>query len=394
MTRSNAKFIMMGVVVLMSTNPFASHGLAQDSTHPPSIPAVHERMQEFVDANEIAGAVTLVADPAGITHLDAVGFADRDDKTPMRPETIVWIASMTKPITATAVMMLVEEGKLAPDDLVEKYIPEFAKIKNSKGQPARITIRHLLTHTSGMGEPTSEESRRCKTLAELTPILASKRLLFDPGTKWSYCQSSINTAGRLVEIASGLTLDQFLEKRLFQPLGMNDTTFYIPEEKMPRLATSYERTKTGSLKKAGNMILQGKPPTARDRYPAANGGLFSTALDYARFCRMILNGGELDGKRYLKPDSIAYMTTLKTGDLKTGFTEGCGWGLGWCVTREPQGVTAMLSPGTFGHGGAYGTQAWIDPVKKRAYLLIVQRSNFPNSDASEVRKGFQEAAAR
>lgn len=392
MNQLHAKLIAMGVVAIVSTNALADRGLAQDSTNPPSIPAVHQRMQGFIDANEIAGAVTLVADPTGITHLDAVGFADRDAKTPMRPDTIVWVASMTKPITATAVMMLAEEGKLSPDDLVEKYIPEFATIKNSKGNPAKITIRHLLTHTSGLGEATGEESRRCKTLAEITPIFASKPLQFDPGTKWSYCQSSINTAGRVVEIVSGMTFDQFLEQRLFQPLGMKDTTFYLTKEQMPRLATSYERTKTGALKKAGNFILQGKPPTARDRYPAANGGLFSTALDYARFCRMILNGGELDGKRYLKPESVAYMTSLKTGDLKTGFTEGCGWGLGWCVVREPMGITAMLSPGTFGHGGAYGTQAWIDPVHKHAYILMVQRSNFPNSDASEVRKGFQEAA--
>ena len=393
MHRLNAKLFAIGAATLVSTNAYRGQSLAQDSANTPSIPAVHQRMQGFIDANEIAGAVTVVADPAGITHLDAGGFADRDDKSPMRPDTIFWVASMTKPITATAVMMLAEEGKFAIDDRVETYLPEFVTLKNSKGEPARITIRQLLTHTSGMGEATGEESRRSKTLAEITPIFASKKLQFDPGTRWSYCQSGINTAGRLVEVASGMTLDQFLEKRLFEPLGMKDTTFYLTAEQMPRLASSYERTKTGELKKAGNMILQGKPPTARDRYPAANGGLFSTALDYARFCRMILNGGELDGKRYLKPESVAYMTTLKTGELKTGFTEGCGWGLGWCVVRKPQGITAMLSPGSFGHGGAYGTQAWIDPVQKRAYILMVQRSNFPNSDASEVRKGFQESAA-
>jgi CubicO group peptidase (beta-lactamase class C family) len=139
-------------------------------------------------------------------------------------------------------------------------------------------------------------------------------------------------------------------------------------------------------------ILYGKAPTSRDRFPAANGGLFSTARDYSRFCRMILNGGELDEKRYVKPESVKLMTSVQTGDLKTGFTPDNGWGLGWCVTREPQGVTAMLSPGTFGHGGAYGTQAWIDPVKKRAYVLMIQRADYPNSDASEVRKAFQEAA--
>ncbi len=139
-------------------------------------------------------------------------------------------------------------------------------------------------------------------------------------------------------------------------------------------------------------FLNGKSPTSRDRFPAPNGGLFSTASDYARFCQMVLRGGELDGKRYLKPETVKLMTTIQTAGLKTGFTAGNGWGLGWCVVREPQGVTAMLSPGTFGHGGAYGTQAWIDPGTKRIYILMVQRANFPNSDASEVRREFQAAA--
>ena len=173
---------------------------------------------------------------------------------------------------------------------------------------------------------------------------------------------------------------------------MKDTSFSLTEEQLPRLATSYRRTDKDELETAQISILYGKTATSRDRFPAANGGLFSTAPDYARFCRMILNGGELDGKRYVKPESVALMTGVQTGDLKTGFTPGNGWGLGWCVTREPQGLTAMLSPGTFGHGGAYGTQAWIDPVKKRITILMVQRANFPNSDASEVRRAFQEAA--
>ena len=139
-------------------------------------------------------------------------------------------------------------------------------------------------------------------------------------------------------------------------------------------------------------ILNGKNPTSRDRFPAANGGLFSTAPDYARFCQMILNGGEYEGRRFLKSESVQLMTTVQTGDLKTGFTPGNGWGLGWCVIREPQGVTAMLSAGTFGHGGAYGTQAWIDAGKKRIYILMIQRADFSNSDQSEVRRAFQEAA--
>jgi CubicO group peptidase (beta-lactamase class C family) len=141
------------------------------------------------------------------------------------------------------------------------------------------------------------------------------------------------------------------------------------------------------------MILYGKSATSRDRFPAANGGLFSTARDYYRFCQVFLNAGSLDGRLYLKPESVRLMTRIQTGALKTGFTEGNGWGLGCCVVRDPQGVTAMLSPGSFGHGGAYGTQAWVDPEKKRIYILLVQRADFPNSDASGVRRAFQEAAS-
>jgi CubicO group peptidase (beta-lactamase class C family) len=394
MILSILRLIAIGALTIVVATELKTDARAQDSesTKPGTIPAVRERMRGFIDKGEIAGAVTLVADSAGIVHLDASGFADIADQKPMRPDTIFWIASMTKPVTATAVMMLADEGKLSADDLVEEFIPEFARIKTSKGEPAKLTIRHLLTHTSGMAEATTQEMRRSKTLAEMIPIYASKTLRFDPGSKWEYCQSSINTAGRVVEVLSGMSFDQFLERRLFQPLSMKDTTFYVADDQLPRLATSYQRTSEGKLDKATIRFLMGKPPTSRDRFPAPNGGLFSTALDYARFCRMILNGGELDGKRYLKSESVAYMTSLKTGDLKTGFTEGCGWGLGWCVVREPKGITAMLSPGTFGHGGAYGTQAWIDPGQKRIYLLMVQRSNFPNSDASDVRRGFQEAA--
>jgi CubicO group peptidase (beta-lactamase class C family) len=192
---------------------------------------------------------------------------------------------------------------------------------------------------------------------------------------------------------SGLSFPEFLEKRLFQPLGMKDTAFYLSPVQQQRLAKSYSRTEDGKLEEATNFILRGKNPTDRDRFPAANGGLFSTAADYARFARMILNEGTLDGKQYVKPASVALMTSRQTGDLKTGFTTGNGWGLGWCVVREPQGVTAMLSPGTFGHGGAYGTQGWIDPVKRRVYILMTQRSNFPNADESALRRDFQQAAA-
>jgi CubicO group peptidase (beta-lactamase class C family) len=368
------------------------HAMTAES-NPPSLPGVTKAMAKFIEDKEVAGAVTLVATKDKIVHLDAAGLAIVADNQPIRPDTIFWIASMTKPITGTAVMMLESDGKLAVDDPVAKYLPEFGSLKTPDGQPANLTIRHLLTHTSGMSEISPQQSRQAKTLADVIPFYVAEPVKFQPGSKWTYCQSGINTAARIVEVVSGKSFSELLDERLFRPLGMKDTTFYLSDEQLPRLATSYARTPAGELMPAELFMLGGKSPTSRDRFPAANGGLFSTAGDYARFCQMILAGGELDGHRYLKGESVEKMTTVQSGDVTTGFTPGNGWGLGWCVVREPQGVTEALSAGTFGHGGAYGTQAWIDPKKKRIYILMVQRSNFPNSDASPVRRAFQNAAA-
>jgi CubicO group peptidase (beta-lactamase class C family) len=360
---------------------------------PAKFAEVSERMREFVANGEISGAVTLVATPQRVVHLGVVGQADLASGTAMRPDTIFWIASMTKPITATCMLMLEDEGKLSVDDLVGKYIPELADLKTPSGTAAKLTIRHLLTHTSGLAEATPEQSKAAIVLADLIPAYASQLVAFEPGSRWKYCQSGINTAARIVEVVSRQSFPDFLRKRLFQPLGMKDTTFYLTQGQLPRLVKAYKK-EADKLQETAISMLGGHLPTDRNRYPAANGGLFSTATDYARFCRMILNEGTLEGKRYLKRQSVKLMTSIQTGDLKTGFTEGNGWGLGWCVVRQPQGVSAVLLPGSFGHGGAYGTQAWIDPQKGLVYILMVQRSNFPNSDNSEVRRQFQESAAK
>ncbi len=357
------------------------------------MPTVTAKMRAHVEANDVAGVVTLVTNPGRLLHLEAVGMADRAASTPMQADTLFWIASMTKPITGAAVMMLQDEGKLSIDDPVSKYLPELAHLKTRDGVEHAVTLRHLLTHTSGMGEISPEEGGACRTLADAVARYATKTLQFAPGSRWAYCQSSINTAARVVEVVSGQTFPEFLQARLFGPLGMKDTTFYPTPEQEKRLAKSYARTPAGELQETPNFLLMGKRASDRDRFPMANGGLFSTAADYALFARMVLNGGRLYGKQYLKPASVALMTTVQTAELQTGFTPGNGWGLGWCVIREPQGVTATLSPGTYGHGGAYGTQAWIDPVRKLAYVLLVQRANFPNSDASDLRRDFREAVA-
>jgi CubicO group peptidase (beta-lactamase class C family)/glyoxylase-like metal-dependent hydrolase (beta-lactamase superfamily II) len=359
---------------------------------PPAVAAISERVRKYIAAKEVAGAVTLVATPERIVHLDASGNAVLGGDA-MQPDAIFWIASMSKPVLATLLLMLQDEGLLNVDDPVEKFLPEFKGLKTADGKAAKVTIRHLLTHTSGMGEITGAQAGAAKTLADVIPHYVARPVGFTPGSKWVYCQSGINTGGRIAEVVTKESVPKLLEKKLFGPLGMKDTTFYLTEKQLPRLAKTYKRTPKGELEETPIGFLGGRAATNTDRFPAPNGGLFSTGSDYARFCQMILRGGELDGKRYLKPETVKLMTTIQTGDLKTGFTPGNGWGLGWCVIREPQGVTGMLSPGTFGHGGAYGTQAWIDPTTKRVYILMVQRANFPNSDASELRRGFQEAAS-
>jgi CubicO group peptidase (beta-lactamase class C family)/glyoxylase-like metal-dependent hydrolase (beta-lactamase superfamily II) len=377
--------------VLATQQARADEGKARQGT-PPAVAVISDQLRKHIAAREIAGAVTLIATPDRIVHLDATGNASLHPDEAMQTDAIFWIASMSKPILAVLLLMLQDDGLLSVDDPVEKYLPEFKRLKTADGKPARVTIRHLLTHTSGMGEITPAQARGCKTLADVIPLYVARPVGFTPGSKWVYCQSGINTGGRIAEVVTGESLDKLLQRRLFGPLGMKDTTFYLTEKQLPRLAKSYRRTAKGELEATDIFFLGGKSPTSRDRFPAPNGGLFSTAADYGRFCQMVLRGGELDGKRYLKPETVKLMTTIQTDGLKTGFTPGNGWGLGWCVIREPQGITARLSAGSFGHGGAYGTQAWIDPTTKRVYILMVQRANFPNSDASEVRRGFQEAA--
>ena len=345
--------------------------------------AIAAKMREMIAQNEIPGAVTVVATRDGIAHLGVIGHAGPGKTRAMRKDSIFWIASMTKPVTAVAVLMLQDEGKLSVDDPVEKYIPEF------RGNG--VTLRHMLTHTSGMGEATPAELATAKKLADLVPIYAKKPLGFAPGSQWKYCQTGINMLGRVVEVVSGMGLDVFFEKRIFKPLGMKDTTFYLRNNQMKRWVTPAKKDE-GGMSESPIGLLAGKAPTARDRYPAANGGLFSTGPDYARFARMLLRGGELDGKRYLSEKSFGLMTSIQTGDLRAGFIPGHGWGLGVGVVKEPQGQTALSGEGTFGHGGAFGTQAWIDPKKGVALVLMVQRANFRNSDDSPVRLGFTQAA--
>ena len=365
----------------------------------PKLPGIGDAIQDSMAKNEIAGAVTVVMGKDKLRHLEGTGFADVAAKKPMSPDTLFWIASMTKPITGVAILMLQDEGKLKVTDPVANYLPEFSQLRTPSGQPANLTLSQILTHTSGLGEAGGPTSERAKVLADLVPLWLAAPMQYEPGERWRYTQSGINAAARVVEVASGMSFDAFLQKRLFDPLGMKDTTFYPTAEQSARRVTAYAKNKD-------TVMPDPVPPRQefgpRDRPPQGNGGLYSTANDYARFCQMLLQGGTFEGHRYLSSEGMRLLATPQTGDLPTGFFQNdiygqrglnYGWGIGTCVLRAPHdGVAEMLSPGSYGHGGAWGTQAWIDPVKGVAYILMVQRSNFPNSDASDVRRAFQQAA--
>ncbi len=343
---------------------------------------IEQRMREFVANGQIAGSVTLVAREGKIVHLAAVGQADIAENRGMREDTLFAVASMTKPVTATAVMVLRDEGKLSLDDPVSKFIPEF-KNAQFNGEPLtqEITLRHLLTHTSGLSGSQQTEG----TLETTAKTLAARPLAFAPGARWEY-SPGLSVVGRVVEVVSGQRFEQFLSDRIFEPLGMNDTTFHPSREQTSRLARLYKPgTDNKSLVAATHWINDVTPK----RTPNPSGGLFSTAPDMAQFYQMILQGGNWEGRQIVSPESVEEMTTLQTADLKTGFTPGNGWGLGWCVVRDPQGVSRMLSPGSYGHGGAFGTQGWIDPKRRMIFVLMIQRTEFGNSDASPLRETLQ-----
>ena len=303
----------------------------------------------------------------------------------MKTDDIFWIASMSKPITAVAVAMLVDDGKLSFDDPVQKYLPEFTQ------QTARaITLRDLLTHTSGLGE-LNERSPHL-TLAETSRQVAALPLRFEPRARWGYSTAGFDVLGRVVEVAGGMTFDQFLQKRLFDPLGMKDTSFWVRVGAKDRWARSYHGSRRkDSFAKPTVGYMYGTDVEDRQRPPLGGAGLFSTAADVARFYQMILNQGQFNGRRILKPETVVEMIRKQTGDLAA--RPGMPWGLGFSVVENPAAMeaNAVLSPGSFGHGGAYSTQSWADPVKGLIWIVMFQRTGKGNPDNSDVRIAFQQA---
>jgi CubicO group peptidase (beta-lactamase class C family) len=398
-----AKCLARAIALVGLIGPFLAAPAQSGQFHPQRLAAIAPRMQKFVDEGVVAGVVTVVGNSQGVAHHEAVGWQDIESRRPMTKGALFRIASMTKPITAIGILQLHEAGKLSIEDPVEKHLPEFQGQmlveRREEGRvilkrPTRpITIRDLLTHTSGLpgGFPPGLADlyfRRHYSLAEATCIQSQRPLEFEPGSRWAYCNAGIDTLGRIIEVVSGQSYEDYLAQHVFRPLGMVDTTFYPTEQQLDRLATMYAQ-REGKLVPAG-YVLVGPPQRARHPIPAA--GLFSTGSDLARLYQALLLQGRLGEVRILRPESVALMTQVHTGQLVTGFTPGMGFGLGWGVIREPQGVHAMLSPGTFGHGGAFGTQGWIDPHKDLFVILLIQRTGLPNSDASDLRRELQQLA--
>jgi CubicO group peptidase (beta-lactamase class C family) len=317
------------------------------------------RLQSLVDDGAIVGAVALVARSGRVSSIRAIGYQDLETRKPMRSDTIFDVRSVTKVVTAIGVMKLVEEGKLALNDPVEKYLPEF---KKSGEQTTPITIHHLLTHTSGLpfSRPAEIEDitiKRDRTLAEVVTLLAKQEPEFAPGTQFRYASSGFAILGRIIEAASGMAYEQFIKERVFDPLGIKDSFFFVPAEKRNRVAAIYRR-QNGKLERWHEVEDYSK----RAKYSAPEFGMYSTATDLAALCEMMLNGGTYHGRRILSPMSVVAMTSNHTTNVRSAITQRPAYqGLGWGLSGDPLSDFPLTTAGSYGHNGAFGSIIWIDP---------------------------------
>lgn len=367
---------------------------------------ISERMKEFESRGQVAGTVTLLQRHGVLAHFEATGWADIEAKKPMQRDTIFQIMSMTKPITGIAIMMMAEEGKLRLTDPVERHLPEFRgqmMIVSRDGDklvlqkpPRPITIRDLMTHTSGMiGEPPASTGplmiNMSMPLDRAVAIYAQQPLDFEPGTKWQYSNTGLATLGRIVEVLSGMKYEEFLAKRIFEPLGMVDSHVFLPESKHARLAALYT-VENGRMVKAGADVLAGDPMKFRKGavYSGPEFSVYSTAADLAKLYQMMLNKGTYDGKRLLSAASVETMSSVQSGDVKAGWDIGDAFGLTWEVTRDPIGTLTGLSKGAFHHGGAFSTFGYIDPKKD---LIGVYMTQWDGPDGKIPRETFVQMGA-
>lgn len=386
-----------GASLLMAEPPVIVKDTAKTGLDPARLARIPARLKQFVDDGQAAGMVTLVARHGHVASLDAIGYTDFDSKTPIKTDAIFQLHSMTKPIVCLGVLMLAEEGKVALTDPVEKHLPEFRGLMVADGdrlvKPARlVTIRDLMTHTAGMilnppagiGEL---HGALHKSLSEVVLILSQQPLLFQPGTKWSYSNTGIATLARIIEVHSGLAFEKYLEERIFKPLGMNDTFIYPP-------AATHHRMPTAYLLKDGKPVKYTMDPLGEGamkfrtgaKYPLPEGGLYSTASDLFLLYQMMLNGGQLNGKRIVSKAAMQVMTMNHTGSLRTS-QPGAGWGLGNFVVSEPTGQLSFAGQGAYGHGGRYGTYYIVDPARDMISIFLIHREG-----GSSERQAFVEMA--
>ncbi|OYW74154.1 MAG: hypothetical protein B7Z37_18845 [Verrucomicrobia bacterium 12-59-8] len=375
-------------------------------------------LQSLVDKHIVPGVVTLVANKDKVLDLEAAGYASLADKTPMRKDAVFWIASMSKSLTGTALMMLVDEGKVSLDDPVEKYLPEFKgqQIKDADGilHPPKhpITVREVMCHTSGLVLANENTLKKSQSLQEDVAAIAAFPLRQEPGTKYEYNNCGIDTGGRIIEVVSGVSYADFMQKRLFDPLGMKDTTFWPNEEQAARLAhtarftadkTSLEEIKQDKdveqriIEKWSEGVHVPRALTAEmgagvafnyaKHYGEPAGGFYSTASDIGMICRMLLNGGTLDGQRYLSEQAVKQMTAIQTGDVPVNPQEA--YGVAWSVKlKDDEGP----SVGSFGHRGARRTAMWIDPKNELVMVILVERFDMTGEEQKVMYGSFMKAA--
>lgn len=378
---------------------------AGPSLDPAKLKLIPVRMQEFVDRGQISGVITLVARNNQIAELDAVGYADIEKKRPMRTDTIVQIMSQTKTVTGVAAMILVDEGKLDITMPVKHYLPEFKGIQVADTRPDGTVSVHppqhppavweLMSHTSGLAFlPEHGEFARINytmdhTLAEAVRAYANEKLIAEPGTKYQYSNMGIATLGRIVEVLSGEKYEDFVQSRILTPLGMTDSFYFPPEDKKSRIAMIYMPGPDGKLVQAREKAQGGDPAAYRAgaRYAGPELALFSTASDLYKFYQMLANRGVLNGTRIISPPAVEAMTHDYTPDHK-------GYGLTVSVAEGVRPLLNFVKPGTFGHGGAFGTNGSIDPKTGLVTVFLPQMMGGPTREAQDLFAQLAESAVR
>ena len=379
-------------------SPAAAHAPEASGFSAQRLSRLDAMLQGYVDRREIPGAVALVARNGKIAYHKSFGLRDVEASAPMRNDVIFRIASMTKPIASAALMMLWEEGAFQLRDPIAERLPEFADMRvalpPASGEYVRgplktveaagpITFQHILTHTAGLPNPyrgltkalydeTRAKVRRGRPIGDYVRELAKLPLNFHPGERWEYGPAT-DVAGRLVEVISGQTFDEFLRQRIFEPLRMTDTHFYLPREKLPRFAANYQPDAKGKIELVEAPDENSRYVREPHAYFSGGGGLVSTTRDYFRFQQAMLNGGELEGARILGRKTVELMTTNHIGDNLIWLRgPGYGFGLGYSVVTD-MGQSAMpASLGSFSWGGAFCTVFWVDPVEEIVGILMTQ----------------------